>query len=112
MRKKLRRIPRYYEGKMPTGRTIKNLLPYILQQVGETYKDRPDLVVNAWPEIVGEKIAPMTKAVSFSNQVLHVKVKNSTLLSLLVTYEKQRLLNLLKEKFPAVEIREIVFRIG
>ncbi|GAB4188698.1 MAG: hypothetical protein Tsb0015_08890 [Simkaniaceae bacterium] len=112
MRRKLRRIPRNYEGKLPTGRSLQELLPSLLEQFGELHKERPDLVVQAWPEIIGEKIAPMTQAVSFKKGFLHIRVNNSTLLSLLVNYEKKRLLELLRKKFPSTEIHDIVFRIG
>ena len=58
---------------------------------------------------MGEKMAPMTKPVSFADGVLTVKVKSSTLYSLLVAHEKPRLLGRLKEKFS---IRNLVFRVG
>ena len=73
---------------------------------------RPDLIVAAWPEILGEKLSPMAEAVAFADGVLQVKVKNATLYSLLVQHERIKLLGHLRRKFPKVEIRNIIFRIG
>ncbi len=89
-----------------------DLLPHVLAKVGEIYQQRSDLILATWPDIVGVRLATMTHAVSFSDAVLFVKVKNSTLHSLLNQHEKLRLLNKLRQKFPHVEIKNICFRIG
>lgn len=96
----------------PTNKLLSQLLPKVLRKIGEEYQDRPDLILAAWPQIIGEKLAPMATAVAFSEGVLTVRVKNSTLYSLLVQHEKVRLLKSLREKFPSVAIRNIIFRIG
>lgn len=108
----MKRIPKNYDGIEPTGKQLKQLLPSLLKNIGEAYKDRPDLILAAWPKVIGEKLAQMTQAVSFSEGVLVVKVKNSTLYSLLAQHEKARLLNSLREQFPSVIIHNIIFRIG
>lgn len=94
------------------AKKIQHLLPRVLEEIGRVQKMRPDLILAAWPEVIGPKLAPMTEAVSFHEAVLLVKVKNTTLYSLLVQHEKFRLLKSLQEKFPKVEIRNIIFRIG
>lgn len=106
------RTPRNYDGIKPTGKLLGDLLPKVFSDIGDTYNKRGDLILAAWPEIIGEKLAPMTAAVAFEGGVLTVKVKNSTLYSLLSTHEKGRLLKALKEKFPKSTIRNIVFRMG
>lgn len=106
------RTPKNYAGTVPTSKHIGQLLPALMQRLGGIYKERPDLVLAAWPQVIGEKLAPMTKAVAFEGGVLIVKVKNSTLLSLLSQHEKPKLLRSFKEKFPQVVIRDIIFRIG
>lgn len=106
------RIPKNYQGTQPTGRTMSDVLPFVLDKINDVYKERPDLILNAWPKVIGEQLAPMTKAVSFHQNVLLVHVNNSTLLSLLSQHEKGRLLQLLREIFPLIEIRDIYFRIG
>ena len=88
------------------------LLPRVLAKIGEVYQQRADLILAMWPEIMGPKLAAMTQAVSFTDGILVVKVKNSTLHSVLNQYEKLRLLNQLRQKFPHVEIKNIYFHIG
>lgn len=95
----------------PTGTSLQRLLPKVLEGIGRAQELRPDLILAAWPEVIGAKLAPMTRAVSFESGVLYVKVKNAPLNSVLVQ-EKFRLLKGLQEKFPKVDIRNIIFRIG
>ncbi len=106
------RIPKNYRGNKPTGRKIGSILPNILGKLNKRYEEKGDLILKAWSEIVGERIAPMTQAVSFEEGNLKVKVKNSTLLSLLSEHEKKRLLILLRKKFPTITIRNIFFQLG
>ncbi len=110
--KRLRRTPRYYDDVGLVTKALSELLPEWMANASARFQDRPDLVLLAWPEIIGEKLAPMTHAVSFIDGVLTVKVKNSSLYSLLVQHERGRLLGLLHKKFPSVKIQNIVFRLG
>jgi hypothetical protein len=100
------------DGSGLTNRQLKDLLPKVLGSIGAMHRDRPDLILAAWPQVIGEKLASMTKAVSFEKGVLFVKVGNSTLYSLLSQHERKKLLKSLREKFPGVEIKNIHFRIG
>lgn len=95
-----------------TNKQIKDLLPKVLDQISALHRDRPDLILMAWTEVIGEKLAPMTKAVAFEKGILTIKVNNSTLYSLLIQHERVRLLKCLRMKFPAVEIKNIHFRMG
>jgi hypothetical protein len=106
------RTPRQYDGTQVTSHRITDVLACVLAKIGEVYQQRSDLILAMWPDIIGAKLAAMTQAVSFADGVLVVKVKNSTLYSLLNQYEKLRLLNVLRRKFPHVEIKNICFRIG
>lgn len=106
------RTPKQYDGTRLTSHRITDLLPRVLAKIGERCQQRPDLILAMWPDIIGVKLAAMTQAVSFVDGVLVVKVKNSTLHSLLSQYEKLRLLHLLRQKFPNAEIKNIYFRIG
>jgi hypothetical protein len=112
MGRPFKRTPRHYDGTDRTGKEISTLLPELLQKVTSHFQDRPDLILLAWPEVIGEKLSAMTKAVSFVGGVLTVRVHNSSLYSLLVQNEKERLRDLLQKKFPSVLIRTIVFRLG
>ena len=95
----------------PTGTSLQRLLPKVLEEIGKAQQMRPDLILAAWPEVIGSKLAPLTQAMTFEAGVLYIKVKNAPLKSLLVQ-EKFRLLKGLQEKFPKVDIRNIIFRIG
>jgi hypothetical protein len=106
------RKPEGYDGTERTTSDMRDLLPRLLGKIGVAHKERPDLILLAWPEVIGEKLAPMTKAVSFADGILVVKVNNSTLYSLLSQHERGRLLKSLREKFPAAGIKNIAFRLG
>ncbi|NGX39749.1 MAG: hypothetical protein KR126chlam1_01082 [Chlamydiae bacterium] len=95
-----------------TSKNLKALLPSFLHRLGKRQEERPDLIIAVWPSLIGERLAPMTRAVSFEGGVLTVKVKNSSLLSLLTQHERPRLLKQLRKKFPNVTIRNIRFCIG
>ena len=100
------------DGSELTNKHLKDLLPKVLGNIGALHRDRPDLILAAWPQIIGEKLMSMTKAISFDKGILYVKVGNSTLYSLLSQHERGRLLKSLREKFPSVEIKNISFRMG
>lgn len=106
------RTPKYYDGTDTTSKHINQLLPAALSRIGEVYHQQAELILAIWPDLVGPSLAPMTQAISFLEGVLLVKVKNSTLHSLLSQNEKPRLLRLLREKFPKVVIKTIYFRMG
>lgn len=107
-----RRTPRNYEGTRPTGRRLSDLLALFVKKLEQSHELRPDLILAAWPQIIGEKFASMTQALSYQEGVLTIKVKNSTLYSLLVQHEKARLLQDLRARFPTSGIKNITFRIG
>lgn len=106
--------PEFRPHKTPklTTKTLQNLLPEFLKNVNKNCYERLDLIPLAWPEIIGEQLAPMTRAENFKEGVLYVNVSNSTLLSILSHREKQILLKKLKAKFPKTAIKEIRFRLG
>lgn len=112
VRKFIPRTPKYYDGTRVTTHKFSDLLPVVLSQISETYQDRPDLILSSWPEVIGPKLSSMTQAVSFSHGVLTVKVKNSTLYSLLSRHDKPRILAALRQRFPKICINNIWFKIG
>lgn len=107
-----RRNPKGYDGTRTTSHRMGDLLPEVLAKIGGQYQDRGDLIISAWPSILGPHLASMTQAVAFSSGVLTVKVRNSTLHSLLAVQEKGRLLGELRRRFPHTAIHNIVFKIG
>lgn len=108
----MKRIPKNYQGRAPTGRLIQNLLPEILESFEKVFDKHGDLVIDMWPEVIGERLAPMTKAVAFVDGTLKVKVNNSSLLSLLEMHEKKKLIESLRKKLPSIKIINIHFSIG
>ena len=107
-----RRTPRNYDGPEVTTHRLHDLMPAVLSRISVTFADRPDLIMAAWPDVIGERLAPMTEAISFIDGVLTVKVKNSTLYSLLSKNDKPKLVHALKTRFPKIQIKTILFRIG
>jgi hypothetical protein len=107
-----KRTPKNYDGIEPTGKKIGDILPGMLADLSGKFKDQSHLILEAWPEIVGEKVSKLSRAAGFNGRVLEVRVKNSSLLSLLVEHEKNRLLTQLKKRFPKVKIQDILFKIG
>jgi hypothetical protein len=95
----------------PTGKHLNRLLTPFLKRVERALGDRQDVILAAWPALIGSHLAPMTRAVSFEQGVLMVHVKNSMLYSLLAQ-EKGRLIKQLSKQFPQATIRNITFRIG
>ena len=106
------RIPKNYNGTQPTSRNVANLLSDALAKLRDSCQERPDLILASWPEIIGSKHASMTQAISFLEGVLTVKVKNSALYSLLSRHDKKLILVAFRQKFPKVNIQNIVFRMA
>lgn len=106
------RLPRNYDGCRVTTRHLRDLMPGVLGKITENFSDRPDLILAAWPDIIGSHLAPMTQAVSFVDGVLLIKVKNSSLYNLLHTRERARLIHAIKAKFPKIIIKTILFKSG
>lgn len=94
-----------------TSKQLVHLLPNVLSRIGQKYQSRPDLILNAWPSIIGSKLADQTRATAFVDGVLFVSVKNSTLYSLLTQHDKPRIIQNLREKFPHTTIKTVVFRL-
>ncbi len=112
MSRSYRRTPKGYDGTKVTSHQISELLPSVLSHIDEIYHQQSDKILSAWPEMIGPKLIAMTQAISFIDGVLTVKVKNSTLHSLLSQNDKSRILGMLRQRFPKVPIKTIVFRIG
>lgn len=109
---KYHRTPKNYNGTGITTRRMNELLPHVLRKIQVVYQHRPDLILASWPEIIGQKLASMTLATAFTDGILHIKVRNSTLYSLLSQHDKPQILAKLREKFPDTQIKGISFRIG
>lgn len=112
MHKSNRRTPKNYDGTAVTTHQIGDLLSAVIFKIQQSYQERPDLVLAAWPEVIGPQLAAMTEAVSFVDGILLIKVKNSTLHSLLSQNDKTKIIANLKKKFPQIQLKNVLFRIG
>lgn len=97
---------------IPSTKNINSMLPKVLLNIESKYKKNPLNLIGAWQKIIGEKLAPMTKIVSFDKGILIIKVKSSTLYSLLNNYEKEKLLKKMQNKFSKEIIHKLVFKNG
>lgn len=104
-----KRAPRNYDGTAVPAKTIHELLPQFLLEISKKNGGIGPEIAKEWFANLGEKMGPMTEIVSFEEGILTVKVKSSTLYSLLCQHEKPRLLRLLQKKFS---IRDIKLKIG
>ena len=100
--------PRGYRGNQSTNHSAKGFVGEWLGSISLTGAAAE--VIAAWPEIVGPKFATMSEAVGLRDGVLRIRVKNSTLYTLFVQYEKERLRSLLRARFTAV--KDIDFKMG
>ena len=105
----IKRTPRSYDGTTVPAKTLQDLLPQFMIEVSKNKGDSLHEIAEVWFQMLGEKMRSMTEVLSFTDGVLTVKVKSSTLYSLLCQHERPRLLKLLQKKFS---IRDIVLRIG
>jgi hypothetical protein len=104
---------RFHDGSKTTSRQLKDLARRYLDHLEQSLRKKPGEVVALWPEIVAPSYLAMTQAIKFEDGILHVKVSNSALLSLLHELsERKRLVEALQKKIPEVEIKDISFRIG
>jgi hypothetical protein len=103
------RTPRHYSGTQSPSKKLSDLLPDFVKELHKNREAPREEIFHFWQELIGEKMAPLTEVTSFFDGVLTVKVKSTTLYSLLQGHEKARLLAQLQKKFA---IRNLVFRVG
>ena len=83
MSKQYKRTPFGYDGSQVTTHRLPDLLPHVMHSVRDLFQQQPAVILEMWPAVVGPQLALFTSAWRFENNVLYVRVKNSTLLSLL-----------------------------
>lgn len=107
-----KRTPKDYDGLNPTGQKMETLLPEILDEISKKQQQSIFVIEKVWNELVGSKIAELTRLADFQNGVLFIKVKNATLLSILSSQEKGRLMQNLMNKLPNIHFKNLVFQFG
>lgn len=112
MKKSIRRTPKNYDGPLVTTHHASDVAPAVLRGIAGALQERPDLVIAAWKTVIGSNLMAMTEAISFTSGVLVVRVRNSTLYSLLSQRDKSRLLANLRRHLPNTTIHDLVFRMS
>lgn len=103
------RTRRNYSGTENPVKNASEIWPEILTELEKKTQDSRADIFQFWQTLMGEKMAHLTEPCFYAEGILTVKVKSSTLYSLLAGPEKARLLKALQEKFS---IRNLVFRVG
>lgn len=99
----------------PTQLTTKNLtdvLRSVLKDISCSYNNYLETFIKEWPKIIGEDYAFMTQVVGYKQGVLTIKVKNSSLYSLLYHHKKQDILKQIQKNYPKWCVKNIIFRIS
>jgi hypothetical protein len=112
VKRDFRRTPKGYNGPLLTTHHAGDVAAEVMIDIAAAAGANPTMVLATWPSLIGHRLAAMTEAVSFLNGVLLVRVKNSTLYSLLSQREKPRLLAALRKQLPNTTICDIVFRMS
>lgn len=112
MKRDIRRTPKDYDGPLLTTHHAGDVAAAVMVSIAAAAGANPVMVLAAWPALIGHRLAAMTEAVSFVNGVLLVRVKNSTLYSLLSQREKPRLLAELRKQLTNTTICDIQFRMS
>ncbi len=63
-----------------------------------------------WEEIIGKDFSSVTKLSGFKRGVLYIKVKNTTIMHRL-TFEKERILNSIREKLKKNLVQDLFFEL-
>ncbi len=100
------------KGSILPHRQLKDLLAGFIDDIQTKVDLRPDLILEEWEKIIDPRWKGMTVASSFEKGTVVVKVKNTTLYSLLIQHEGSKLLKKLQLKFPDSGINKLKFCIG
>ncbi|HEX6985788.1 MAG TPA: DUF721 domain-containing protein [Planctomycetaceae bacterium] len=68
-------------------------------------------LADAWKELAGQRIAERTAVLGVNRGVLQIGVASAALLGELASFHKPKLVDGLKERFPALKLRDIKFRL-
>lgn len=68
-------------------------------------------LVAAWKDLAGERIAERTAVLGVNRGVLQVGVSSAAMLGELASFHKDRLVDGLKTRYPALKLRGVKFRL-
>ncbi len=107
-----RHTPKNYDGIKLTGKLACDMLPDVFKTIQKAFDAQPKNIFTVFLNSLDERMRPLVEPVFFAKGVLTVKVKNATLLSILSSQEKGRLVHNLRSSIPSIEIQDIVFQSG
>lgn len=87
------------------------VLEQTLRRLPAVKKIKGQLLIDAWPEAVGEKIACKTCAISFDNGTLHVWVRDSVWAQHIALHKKKIISNL-NSLVRTRMLQDVRFRVG
>lgn len=90
---------------------VKQLLSELITLRGWARSRGSAQLQTAWRAIAGESFWEFTSAVAIRNGVLSIHVANASLLSELVSFHKQNLLQALQSRHPELRIRDLKFKL-
>ena len=103
---------REQEGATATTKTIADLMPAVVKNIGLD-KKRADLeILKVWNHLIDPNIVKHAKPVNIAKGTLFVNVDNSAWLDEIVRYRRKEILRQLQTAFGQDAIQKISFRIG
>lgn len=88
---------------------INAVIKEVIKEYGLEEKLKDTSVLNLWAEIVGERIAKISKATRIKNGKLTVSVDNPTWRNELI-FLKQEIINKINNRFKEEIVKDIIFR--
>jgi Protein of unknown function (DUF721). len=104
----MKRTPYGYNGTQKTTILLSSLLPNVVKHLNHETADLQQAMILAWPNLVGERIATMTKILKVDYGTITVAVSNPSLHQVLRT-EKPKLLKAIQARLPQLKCHNIVF---
>jgi len=96
-----------------TSKKLSDVVPSVMQTISTHFAEKPQMVLDMWPQIIGGEFARLSRAVRFREGILEVRVKNSSLMSLLCSgADKKRIIDAFRARIPGIILKNIIFRIG
>jgi len=87
---------------------VGGIIPQVLKNLGLDKKIEELRVIDCWEEIVGERIARVTKAKEVRDGVLFVEVSTGAWLQEL-SFRRKQIVALIRKKFKSAGIKDIHF---
>lgn len=103
----------YFESTKRTNKMVSDILPSVLKSLPKTFQNPLKGLKKEWDLVVGSTIASMTSVVELNEKKnIVISVKNSTLLHLLVTQEKDVITRKIRNKYPQLIFNQLVFKLS